>query len=229
MKPFHFLLLSTALFVSCNTAQSYLHDAEVATDKKNYNEAIRLFDKAIEKSKSLIAAYNGKGYCLTKLGMDDSAIIVYSSVLNFIPDNTLALYNIGYCKLRQEKPAEAVAYFKRSLRSKGYDPDDTTKQFIVNYTDLGKELMHIDAESDVPLSELFFGLGLAYYDARNPREAKQNFENCIQENYKKGESYYMIGHCWIMVGRKDEACRSFDDAVKNGYEDIEDEVKKYCR
>jgi tetratricopeptide (TPR) repeat protein len=70
---------------------------------------------------------------------EDSAIIVYSQLISFDPNNTLALYNVGLCKYRQEKFEEAINYFNKALITKGYNPEDTSKsQFTMEYTQFGK-------------------------------------------------------------------------------------------
>src|SRR5690349_11154653 len=130
------------LLCSCNSASDYLRKADNAIDRKNYRGAIALLNKAIAKDKYFTEAYTEKGYCYSALNKDDSALLTYGQVISFLPENTLALFNSGICKYRQNKFEEAIGFYNRAMITKGYNPNDSSKeQFIIEYTPEGKSLL----------------------------------------------------------------------------------------
>lgn len=220
----------TILLYSCTTASDYLQKANTAIEKENYREAIKFLDKALTKKKYLKEAYTEKAHCFTKLNKDDSAVIVYSQLIVFDPNNTLALYNIGLCKYRQEKFDEAITYFNNALIRKGYNPDDTTKsQFTLEYTQFGKELLGKEDRFEVPFSDLFYMSGLAHYSIGQRKKAYGYFMDCISRKAYVGESYYMIGYCWLESNEKEKACESFTNSSLYGYSLANEQLEKICK
>jgi len=227
--PFTNILLAILLY-SCNSTSDYLQKANAAIEKENYREAINFLDKALTKKKYLKEAYTEKAHCYTKLNKDDSAIIVYSQLISFDPNNNLALYNIGLCMYRQEKFDEAINYFKRVLIIKGYNPDDTSKsQFTMEYTEFGKELLGKEDRFEVPFSDLFYMSGLAHYSIGQRKKAYSYFMDCISRKAYVGESYYMIGFCWLESNQKEKACESFKNSSLYGYSLANEELEKNCK
>lgn len=218
------------LLCACTTASDYVKKANLAIEKKQYQEAIGLLDKALAKDPKCKEAYTEKAHCYTELKLDDSAIVSYSRLITFDPNNTLALYNLGLCKYRQSKFDEAIDFFKRGFLSKGYNPDDTSAfQYTFELNDFGAKMAGNDTRFDVPFADLFYMTGLAYHSAGHKNIACGYFMNCISRNAYLGESYYMVGYCWLEMNRKDKACEAFRNASFFGYSLAREEITKYCQ
>jgi len=207
-----------------------LNEARAAIDKGNYRKAILLLDKAIAKKKFFREAYTEKAYCYSSLDNDDSAIIVYNELLAFNPNNTLALHNSGLCSRRLQKFDQAIDYFNRALISKGYNPDDSVKSQIYTeeYTPAGKEILGIDDRFDVSFAEIFYYEGLAHYRAGHLRKAYTYFTKCTSRGFNTGESYYMIGLCWLRSDNKEKACEAFRNSLFAGYESAKGDLDSIC-
>lgn len=204
--------------------------ANVAIEKGNYREAINLLDKALTKKKYLVEAYTDKAYCYTKLNKDDSAVIVYTQLISLLPDNTLALYNMGLCKYRQKSFDEAISYFNKAMITKGYNPEDTSKSlFIMEFTPAGRELLDKDDKFDVSFSEIFYMVGLAHYSIGQIHKAYNYFMRCISKGFNTGESHYMIALCWLASGKKEKACESFRNSSLYGYSPASEQLNKTCK
>jgi tetratricopeptide (TPR) repeat protein len=213
---------------SCNSAGDYLKKADAAIEKKDFREAISFLDKAIAKKRYLTQAYIDKGYCYAELNNDDSAILAYSQVLCYLPDNTMALYNIGWRKYSQKKHKDAIDYFNRAMLSKGYNPDDTAKiRMIMELSPAWNEIQ--GNKFDIPFSEIFYAAGIAHYDAGQLRKAYDYFNSCISRQYSVGECYYMIGYIWLTSKENEKACEAFKNASTNGYAEVAKEIEQYCK
>ncbi len=227
----HLSIIVFAIFLySCTSPSEYLEKADVAIEKGEYREALNLINKALSKKKYLGEAYSEKAHCYTKLNKDDSAIIVYDQLLAFNPNNTLAYYNIGLCKYRQEKFDEAIDYFNDAMKTKGYNPNDTSKsQFIMEYTQGGKELLGMDEKFDVSFSEIFYMAGLAHYETGKTKKAYRYFMDCISRGFNVPECHYTIGLCWLSEGDNQKACESFKTSRIFGYSPATEQLEKICK
>jgi tetratricopeptide (TPR) repeat protein len=223
-------IILVILLYSCTSANDYLQKANIAIEKKNYREAIDLLNKALGKENHFREAYTEKAHCYAELNMDDSAIIVYKQLIAFNQNNTLALYNIGLCKYRQEKFDEAISYFNNAMITKGYNPDDTSgSQFIMEYSPFIKKFMGKEDKFEVPFSDLVYMAGLSHFEAGHLKKAYHYFTNCISWEYHVGESYYMIGLIWLASKKKDKACESFINSYYSGYLLAKEQLDKTCK
>lgn len=229
MKTHLSIIFLALLCYSCTSSSGYLQKANIAIEKGEYREAINLLNKALSKKKYLGEAYSEKAHCYTKLNNDDSAIIVYDQLLAIDPNNTLAFYNIGLCKYRQEKFDEAIDYLNNAMKTKGYNSNDTAKsQFIMEYTPAGKDLLGMDNKFDISFSEIFFIAGLAHYEKGNIKKAYSYFTECVSRGSNVPESHYMIGLCWLSSGDNQKACESFKKSRIFGYTPATEEFEKIC-
>ena len=79
-------------------AYTYYAWADRKADSKNYNEAIKGFDKAIEQYQKYVRVYEGRGYVKTELGLYKKAIVDYDKAIELIPDYFLPYFKRGIAK-----------------------------------------------------------------------------------------------------------------------------------
>jgi tetratricopeptide (TPR) repeat protein len=68
--------------------------------RKQYSEARREFERAIEQDPALVSAYLNLGNCLRRTGQEDKSLYYYIKAIDLDPRNTSAHYNYGialYC------------------------------------------------------------------------------------------------------------------------------------
>lgn len=210
-------ILLIILFIGCTSAEDYLRQGHEIALKGDYKKALLLFDKAIEKNPKLIEAYVQRGLCLEYNNQIDSAIQNYNRLLHFDPKNTTAYYYIGLCKYKQNKFNDAIDYYNQALVTKGiFNRSDTSiSNFFVGELDKDGILGNLEP-FDVPAHEIFYQRGLAYYSIQQIKKAYSDFQYCIQQKYYVGQSYYMVGLCWLTVNKKDKACEAFKEGSFNG-------------
>lgn len=223
-------ILVSLCFCSCQSAEDYLHKANLAMEKGEYRKAIGYADKAIAKKKYLSEAYTTKAYCYTALKNDDSAIITYQQVVVFQPSNTLAHYNIAISYFRLNKPDESIAALHGAMRSKGYDPEDSTHiQAIMEKTSTSVLLSGLPDIFDIPFNQIQYLAGQVHYDKGEIRLAYRYFRSCAAAKYNYAESQYMIGLCWLASGKKEKACEAFRTSSFYAYQPAIDELEKHCK
>lgn len=213
MKPHKYFYILILFLVGCHSADYYLkqgHDIGLTGD---YKAAILLFNKAIQKNPKLKEAYIQKGLCYEYINQYDSAVISYKALLSFDPNNTMAFYYIGLCKFKHDQFKESIEYYNKAFITKGVNPSDSFNVIL----DLNKDgLLGEIAAYDIPSHELYYKRGIAYYSLKDIKKAYSDFQNCIQQGYYVGQSYYMVGLCWLAVNKNDKACDAFKEGSFNG-------------
>lgn len=102
-------------------AASRAEEATALYEKKQFEEALKLYrDAQVEKPESPELHFN-VGDALVKTGNADKAIREFEQAATTPALRSQALYNMGTVYLSQQKPAEAVDAYKRSLQA---DPTD---------------------------------------------------------------------------------------------------------
>ena len=80
------LIFIVLIFIGCSSqdkedASNFFLKANQALNQKNYAEAIRLYDEAIDKNSEFSDAYLNKGICLMKLGRIDDAYEILTKAI----------------------------------------------------------------------------------------------------------------------------------------------------
>lgn len=183
------------LLVNCKSGEDYLSQGQILISEGNFKAALVTFEKAIEKNPYLKEAYIQMGICHENLHQCDSALNVYSRLLNLYPDNTAAYYYSGICKYSQKKFEEAIQFFDKAIVSKGgFNVTDTAS--IQALIDLNKDNFESELpEVDIPSREILYDRGMAYYKTGQIKNACIDFNNCIIQNYNTSISSHMISLC----------------------------------
>jgi tetratricopeptide (TPR) repeat protein len=189
------ILLVIGALSGCKNAEDYFSEGLDQSSNGNFKEAISKFDLAIQQNQYLKDPYIQMGNCYEYLNQHDSAIKIYSRLMDLYPDNTAANYYSGVSKYRQQKYTEAIYYYNKALDSKGgFNVTDTNS--IQALIDLYKDNFESEnAEIDIPSREILYDRAMAYYKSGKLKNASADFSYCILQNYNPGTSYYMIGLC----------------------------------
>ncbi|MGG9961667.1 tetratricopeptide repeat protein [Ferruginibacter sp. SUN106] len=217
MTPRFFILLFViAAFASCDfkSAATYLQESKLAGENGDYNHAITLLNKAIDKNPKFKEAYIQRGLYYENLHHEDSALYNYTTLLSFDSANTIALYHSGLCKFKQKKFDEAIANYNKALVIKGIpNPSDTSLVLVL--ADVNKNnVAAAEPALTVSAVQLFYDRGWAYYSSEQIERAYHDFRTCIAQKYNLDECFYMSGLCWQAATKK--ACDAFKKGATYG-------------
>lgn len=103
------LLVLNTLFAGCADP---VEDGSTFLEERNYEEAKKAFETAIEKGKNLEEAYLGLGICYLENEDYESAQENFGLALENGAEESGVLYNLlGRCEMKMECPEKAVYYF----------------------------------------------------------------------------------------------------------------------
>jgi len=209
------------VFFSC-TANYYFNEAEKLSEARKYTEAIELFNKAIEKDTTFLEAYNNRGTAKSAIGDYEGAIKDYQKVLEIDSQNTMAFFNIGNNYKRLENYQSAIEYYNKALDTKGKGP--------IYFETVPNPFLGIEGNpSDVPLREICYERGIAYYYVDDFQNAICDFNTALRQNYETAVCHYWLGYIYLALGYIESACLHFNSASLYGDEDAREAMKKYCK
>lgn len=205
---------------SCETrsAKELLVEASKYEDRGNWQKAILLLSKAIQKDSSYLPAYLNRGADESALGHYQAAIDNYSTVIRLSPANTLALLNRGKNRNRLGDYRVALEDFRRAVDSKGGE---------LVWIDLQPNNF-VDAGYDCSMQEILLERGVAYYNLDSLNEALRDFQFCIAKHFALGIAYRFRGFIYIASGKKDRGCTDLKKAASMGDTDAVKGIVKYC-
>ncbi len=221
MTKFLTILTSFILITSCDfkSAEDYLTEAEKLENQGQYEQAISLLNKAIEKDPEYLGAYINRGADKSALGDYKGAISDYKKVVELDSDNTLAFFNIGNNLKRLEDYPLAIEYFNKAFKTKGGE------MLYIDYT----QNDFVDMSTfDVLGHEIAYERGLVYYDLDSIQLSANDMNTCIQKNYMIKESHYMIGACYFKAGQMEQACKEFKISADLGDNYAQEMLNEYC-
>lgn len=216
-----FSIITSLLIISCNSSEKFYEEGIKLGDQEKFEEAIQMFDKAIEKNPKFLNALLDRGYYKMSLKKDSLAIIDFEKALKIDHSNTLALYDIGCCKANLKDFSASVKYFNQASETKG------GQTFCLDLIE-NPSIDDPKVKYDVKAVEIIYLRGCSYAKIDSLKNSYFDFMHCIKNRYMVSDSYYWISCLYFMSDENDLACEALNKAVMYGYKDINSEHLKIC-
>ncbi|TKJ44412.1 hypothetical protein CEE36_01330 [candidate division TA06 bacterium B3_TA06] len=167
---------------------------ELELGKKNYEEALKHFEKAIEKEPENAYAWFQKGYCLGELGRYEEELKAYEEAIRLRPDYAKAYGNKGVALSNLGRYDEALKVYDEVIRLK---PDDA-KAYGNRASALGNwGAKLLEAGESEEAMEKF-------------KKAKESAEKAVE--FSKGKiGYYNLACAQARLGEYDGALESLKE------------------
>ncbi|WP_327786704.1 tetratricopeptide repeat protein [Clostridium moniliforme] len=101
---------------------NYFSEANRLYNTKEYEEAIKLYQKAVEYKENEACSYYNSGVCFIKLKNYDCAINMLKKAITFQMDSKY-FFNLGYCYAMKQNNKKALIYFNISWALDNKDKD----------------------------------------------------------------------------------------------------------
>lgn len=152
--------------------------------KRNFPDAIKNFDKAIELNNEKIELYMNRGFSKIQAGGLKEALDDYNHILRIKPDHVSANTNRGIIHMRLGDKEKALEDFNRALT---LNPKDVV--------------------SLIQRSQL-------YFDMNNINEAFRDLDKAISIKPRSAAAYSKRGFFYAQTGNYEEALKDLAKAVK---------------
>jgi serine/threonine protein kinase len=165
-------------------AAALLTQATQLRQKKQYEEALQLYDKLIALKPDSAEAYAGRCETLNLLQRPEEAVVSCNDALAYKPNYALALWSMGNARLLQKRPYDALKLYEDVTYVK---PD-----FAEGWVKRGVALQKLGRSS----------------------EALNSLDQGIQLQRNSVEAWFTRGAALLNLQRYDEAITSLDKALQ---------------
>jgi tetratricopeptide (TPR) repeat protein len=203
---------------SPNKARPYLSMGQILTNRKQYDEALPNYLKALQINPYFVDAHYNLGILFDKRDEPIKAIEHYRKAVELEPDFAKANNNLGVALLKQDLTEEAIIYLQKALRK---DPDLAAGHINLGLalTKQGKPnaaVVHynkaLQISSNLPKAQ--FGLGAALVKQGRTEQGVHHIKRALEINPDYPEAHNNLGGQLLQEGKIDEALGHFNAALK---------------
>lgn len=218
-------LFAHAIAVTNYNYISYNNLGYAYVEKKNFEQAIENYKKAISINRGYADAYSNLGAALAELSRYDEAIDVLTQSLNLKPDNPKAYCNLGIVYNKAGRYADAVESLNKSLKLK---PNDTKAYFNLGIVHASADnwLQAIEAYNSAlktaPSNNEIYGrlaaahnnLAVLLLDKQKIDEAIGHLRQAIQTDPNYADAYNNLGLAYGKINRLQDEIEAYKQAAK---------------
>jgi len=202
---------------------------------RDYHEAVRCFDKAIEIDSKFALAWSKKGQALKELGNYEEAVRCFDNAIQIDPKNALVFNEKGVALLDSKEYNEAVRCFDKAIEIEKKPIHLCNKGLALFMLEKNNEAIECYGkaiEINPNLADAWKDVGLVLKDSRRYREAVRCFDKAIEIDSNLADAWLDKGLILKESGQKQqEAVRCFDKAIecfdKNLKKDSKDAIDWY--
>jgi tetratricopeptide (TPR) repeat protein len=225
-------ILSFIILTSCDftSAESYYNQAIELSQQKKHENAILLFDKAIEKKDNFRPALINRAYCKAEIGNYEEAIKDYEIVIQFDSDNTFALCEIGYNWSTLKNHQKAIDFYNKALNTEGalHTSLNSERQKIAINTNLEVKLFDNNADYNVLDCQIYYNRGIEYFESKEYEKAIIDFKKSLEVDNMVSNSHYYIGKSYLELKDTIKSCENFNISARLGDIEAKEMLNKYC-
>ena len=165
-------------------AEGYFFRGNAKGGLKQYDEAIKDYDKAIELNSEVAVIYNNRGNAKNELDQYIEAIKDFDRAIELDPKHDLAYYNRGNAKDELELHEEAIKDYDKVIES---DPNDAAA---------------------------YYNRGIAKSKLGQYTEAIKDYDKAIELDPNDTAAYNNRGNAKRGLGQHEEAIKDYDRAIE---------------
>ena len=198
--------------------EKILNLAVKAHQDKNFNDAEKLYNEALNLQPNNYAALINFGVLLKTLNRFDEAKENFSKAIKINPKIELGYLNLGSVLFKLNKLDEAETNYKKTIEIKPdyaeghfnlgiiFDNTNRLDQAVSSYSKA------INIKSNY--SQAYNNLGNLYRKLKKINDAEYNYKKLIELNPSSAEAYYNLGSLYNDVDKFDEAILNYSKAIK---------------
>ena len=219
MKKLILLLLLITQISFCQKDDQLFEKAEILLKNKEYQEAIKLFDKVLELNPDYVGASVNLGISKSNLQEYESALKHYKKAIALDSLNTLSYFNIANIYVDLEDFEKSITYYNKALQSAKNAINPESNRLI-----LKRIFVREISPFQVSIDKILYFRGSTFYDLKQYELALKDFLS-ISENSHTKDSQFMLASTLLKLNRNKKACSELNKAIILGSK-IAIEIKK---
>ena len=164
-----------------------------------WKNSLVLWNDVISKYQTIPIAYNNRGMVLETDNKVQEALDDYNKALALQPDFAIVYNNRGNILMNRQKNEEALQDYNKAIE---LQPD---------------------------LAQAYNGRGVLLMRQKNFESAISNYNKAVELKPDYREAYYNKAICESNLGKKDDACRSLQSAMRLGMPQANDLYLQLCK
>jgi Tfp pilus assembly protein PilF len=177
---------------------AYYNRGAVYADRKEFEQALADYTKAIQLKPGYLDAYVNRGNIFRDKKMDEEAIQDYIKAIQLQPDFPTAYFNRGTVFMNEKRTDEALNDFDMAIKLK---PDFT---------------------------DAYYNQGNVFFDEKKYEDAISSYTKAINLKTDYASSYYNRGLAEYYSGEKNAACIDLKHAGSLGHHQALEASNKLC-
>lgn len=215
-----FLLLALFISIAIHAQPAYVfHDRGLEKlEAKNYTEAIKDFDLALQKDKNHAPSYCDKARALADMGKNDDAFKNFELAIKLKSDYTDAYYYraLLYHKLKDDK---AIADFSKTIQLDAKKTDAYLKRGLYYYSKKSENdaLKDFNKAIDLKCNDInvYYFRGKIIAQKGNLLDALSDFNEVIKKNPMHSEALLERGKIYMNQNKLEPALKDFNACIAN--------------
>ncbi|PQA59011.1 tetratricopeptide repeat protein [Siphonobacter curvatus] len=232
--PVYTLLLGLSLWLSsCNSSNKHLEEGRKLLGENKINEAITALNEAVSADAGNAQALNARGVAYYQLKDYSNALLDYEQAMKADSSLYLPYFNRAKLRIAQNDFESAIKDFSKAAT---LAPDSAeiylNRGFVYAELKLPQKATP-DFDKAVQLApknaETYFVRGNLYLEQKNYPSAIRDYEQAVGLRSDFPKAFYNMGLAQNLVGNREAACLSFQQAKKLGYAEAADAVATFCK
>lgn len=200
------------------TKEQWLDEGNTYSSSKRYNEALIVYEQAIDLDHNYVTAYDRKGWALYRLNHYKEALDVFEQAIALDPSYISAFDGKGWAFYRLKRYEEALAIFEQIMALdpsyiSAYDGKGWTLYRLRRYSKALATFEQAIAVDPYYVS-LYDGKGWTFYRLHRYKESLTTFEQFINLDSNNATAFDGKGWTLYRLMRYNEALAAFERAIE---------------
>jgi tetratricopeptide (TPR) repeat protein/S1-C subfamily serine protease len=208
--------IDIAIQLEPNDLTLFIEKSGLFSKKKQYQDAIAIFDSLINIKPEAYAYYN-RGIAKYELDQKQAAITDYDRAIAINPNFSQAYYNRGSTKSELDQKQAAITDYDRAIAINPNYSQAYYNRGIAKYELDQKQAAVTDYDRAIAInpnfSEAYYNRGSAKSDLRQNQAAITDYDRAIAINPNYSKAYYNRGNAKLALGQKQAAVTDYDRAI----------------
>ncbi|MBW4646160.1 MAG: tetratricopeptide repeat protein [Goleter apudmare HA4340-LM2] len=187
-------------------------------DLQRYQEALAVYEKAVNIRADYAQGWYGQGQTLDKLNQYQAALIAYDKAIQIQPDYLEAWSGRGFSLQKMQRYQEAIASFEKALELKSDAPEvwQAKGQALSNLNQYENAIKSYDQAIELKPDyyEAWYSKGLTQHYLKRYDQAGAAYEKAVEFKPDYEQAWYHWGNSLVNLQRYEDAVKAYDQAVK---------------
>ncbi|WP_193200173.1 tetratricopeptide repeat protein [Nostoc sp. MG11] len=204
--------------INSNNATALYNQGNTLFDLQRYQDALTVYEKAVNVRPDYAQGWNGQGKTLYKLKQYKEALAAYDKAIQIQPDYLEAWIGRSYVLGMLQRYQEAIASFDRAIQLKGDNPEvwNAKGEALSNLNQYDEAIKSYDQAIELNPDdyEAWYKKGLALQNLKRYKDAIAAYDKVVELKPDYEQVWYNIGNSLVNLQRYQDAFTAYDKAVQ---------------